>query len=210
VLFQFLFFQANNEAGFSLVPGLAVPRPFRNYTLTIRNWWTSSKHNKRYCQNKHHNMCKKQYNNTTHGRFHYIIYHQLINTIYRWTDYIFWKKLNGFKEECKISLQHISPSYSSRWGWSQQTFIDKSRQFKLVSWKSSLIGLTKKMTNFVIILDNITLYNNGRNRERSQYLTCISTGIEMNDWCLTPTLTIFQLYRGVNIILINLRHLPDP
>ena len=58
VLFQFLFFQATNEAGFSLVPGLAVPRPFRSYTLTIRNWWTSSKHNKQYYQNKHHNMCR--------------------------------------------------------------------------------------------------------------------------------------------------------
>jgi len=32
------------------------------------------------------------------------------------------------------------------------------------------------------------------------------------DWCLTPTLTVFQLYRGVNTfyISINLRHLQDP
>ena len=38
------------------------------------------------------------------------------------------------------------------------------------------------MTILVIILHNSTLYNNGRNRERGQYLTCISTCIEMNDW----------------------------
>jgi hypothetical protein len=37
------------------------------------------------------------------------------------------------------------------------------------------------MTILVIILHNSTLYNNGRNRERGQYLTCISTCIEMND-----------------------------
>ena len=30
------------------------------------------------------------------------------------------------------------------------------------------------------------------------------------DWCLTPTLAIFQLYRGVNKFYINLRHLQDP
>jgi len=60
---DFLFFQAINKAGVSLVPGLAVPRPIRSYTLTIRNWWTLSKHNKQYldCQDKRHNRCKKQY-----------------------------------------------------------------------------------------------------------------------------------------------------
>jgi hypothetical protein len=45
------------------------------------------------------------------ARFQYIIYHQLINTIYRWTDYIFWKEWNRFEEECKISIHHMSPTY---------------------------------------------------------------------------------------------------
>jgi len=29
------------------------------------------------------------------------------------------------------------------------------------------------------------------------------------DWCLMPTLTVFQLFRGVNFFYINLRHLHD-
>ena len=32
----------------------------------------------------------------------------------------------------------------------------------------------------------------------------------MIDWCLMPTLAIFQLYRGVNKFYYNLRHLQDP
>ena len=73
---------------------------------------------------------------------------------------------------------------------------DGVNRLLLTSLETIQIGVL--MINVVIILDNITLYNNGRNRERSQYLACISTGIEMKDWCLTPTLAIFQLYRGVN------------
>ena len=46
VRFQFLFFQAINEVGVFLVPGLAVPQIFWSCTLTTRNWWTLSKHNK--------------------------------------------------------------------------------------------------------------------------------------------------------------------
>jgi len=30
------------------------------------------------------------------------------------------------------------------------------------------------------------------------------------DWYLTPTLVVFQPYRGVNKFYINLRHLQDP
>jgi len=29
------------------------------------------------------------------------------------------------------------------------------------------------------------------------------------DWCLTPTLAVFQLYRGMNKLYINIRHLHD-
>jgi hypothetical protein len=30
------------------------------------------------------------------------------------------------------------------------------------------------------------------------------------DWCLMPTLAVFQLYRGVNTFYINLRQLQNP
>jgi hypothetical protein len=30
------------------------------------------------------------------------------------------------------------------------------------------------------------------------------------NWCLTPTLAVFQLYRGVNKFYINLRQQQDP
>jgi hypothetical protein len=29
------------------------------------------------------------------------------------------------------------------------------------------------------------------------------------DWCLMPTLAIFQLYRGMNKFHVNLKHLED-
>ena len=43
--------------------------------------------------------------------------------------------------------------------------------------------------------------------KRSQ--TAVEHGF-MTDWCLTPTLAIFQLYRGETKNYINLRHLHGP
>ena len=125
------------------------------------------------------------------------------NQIQAYADIIKWKRWYQTQRAWRVfgitfitytQSHNIWKPNNAKIFWSKKTKDQREQP------KSAKANHGRGWSTLVLII--ITLVKKGR------------FGLLLIDWliycCLTPTLAIFQLYRGVNKFLISLRHLHDP